>query len=169
MRPDTRHGEAGFTFVETLFVGVVVFVLLSGVTLVFMDTGARVWATTETQLVTLESAKRALHRLSAELREASRTNLSCNVGGVDVAFDPIPAQAEGVAPPRVSYWRDTNTGSLMRQDQGADPTVAVAGLTDFTVTCPAAELVRLEVTARFATPHRAATQTLTSYVRLLNP
>ena len=50
----------GFTFIELLMVGSVVFVLLGGIMLVLSEVGAQVWNRTEVQQVSLDDAQRAL-------------------------------------------------------------------------------------------------------------
>ena len=163
-------GSAGFTLVELIIVGSVVFILVGGISMVLAETGRQVWNRTDSRIVSLQGAQRALDRMSEDLREASRSTV---VAGANCAADrlgfTIDRDGSGpIAPVAVLYTR-AGDGTLSRDQDGAAQVVA-ARLTGFTPTCGANGLIRLEVTAQYARLDGiVSTDTLSSQVWVQSP
>ena len=155
---------AGFTFLELLIVGSVVFVLMGGIMLAFSRVGAQVWNRTEVRQVSLSDAQRALDRMSEDLRQASQTGLACAVDTLTLT----PAVGGGG---QIQYSRAAN-GQLSRL-QGGVTVVVGSGLTAFTPTCSAAGnagLTRLALTAQATGPKGlVSAQTLSTHVWVQSP
>jgi len=171
--------SGGFTIVEILIVGTVVFVLLGGVTVVLGNVSQQIWTRTEPRLIALTDAQRALDRVSEDLRAASSASVN----------DTLPNRCRAnllsfrqpVNPPgtnnRVRYYLSGSSGDVLTRDFDAldDGTgiltqTIVTGVTTFTPTCqPGGLVVGLALAAQVTTPQGQATQTFDSNVRVRIP
>jgi hypothetical protein len=166
-------GARGFTIVELLIVGGVVFILLGGMTLVLSESGRRLWIQSDAEIVTLSDAQRALMRINEDLRNARQANLSCTTAATATCTTPPclefdPAGGGG----RLTYQR-TAGGLLTRSVGGATQTVG-SGLSGFLPTCQANGLVKLLVAAQVTgtdggVPYIVSNRVLLSQVHVQNP
>lgn len=173
--------SGGFTIVEILIAGTVVFVLLGGVTVVLGNVSRQIWTRTEPRLIALTEAQRALDRVSEDLRTASSASVN----------DTLPNRCRAnllsfrqpvVNPPgtnnRVRYSL-SGTGVLTRDFDALDDGTGivtqtiVTGVTAFTPSCPpggsAGVVGRLTLTAQVTTPQGQATQRFDSNVWVRSP
>lgn len=153
--------SAGFTIMEILIAGTVVFVLLGGVMLVLANVSRQIWTRTEPRLVALTDAQRALDRVSEDLRQACLSTVSCPAG--QLVFRRSPPACPG--PPITYSLAGTN---LTRQVGTAAPVTIATGMTGFAPAC-ASRLVNLSLTAQVTTPQGQATQTFNSNVWVRSP
>lgn len=159
-------GRRGFSLVELLIVGVIMFGLLGGMAYVIIQTGTSVWGRTDTRLASLETVQRAMGRVRQDLNQARQATLTCSAVAEQLDFDPIPT----IGGPHVTYRRNAQTNQLIRTPQGQVGQVVAGGVTRFTPLGCAAGLVTLEITARVVTADQAvSTQTLKSQLMVRNP
>lgn len=153
----------GFSFVELLIVGSIVFVLMGGVSLVLAQTGKNVWERAGSEIVTVADAQRALDRMTEDLRNGRQTNLSC----------PTAAAGDCTSPPCLVFDLADGSDTLTYQLNGFEqitrtfestgsPVVVAGGITDFTPTCQINSLVRLEVTAEATASDGRSAETLST-------
>lgn len=170
----SRRATAGFSLVELLIVGGVIFVLVNGVTLVLAQSGKQVWERAESGVTTVSDAQRALDRITEDLQNARQANLSCQTAVSATCITPpclVFDLADGSG--RVTYQLSVIGQVLRTLDQG-QPQVVGSGLTDFTPTCLPNSLVKLDVTAEATArtgtqQYTLATRPMTSTVFVQNP
>ena len=170
-----RHAVSeGFSLVELMVVGTVVFLLLGGVTLVLAQSGKQVWQQAESQIVTVSDAQRALDRMSEDLRNGRQANLACQTAAAGACITP-PCLAFDLADGggRLTYQLSV-IGQLLRTVNTGQPQVVASGLSRFTPSCRLNGLVQLEVTAEVTyqqgeTTYTLARRPMTSNVFVQNP
>ena len=148
--------------VEMLIVGLIVALVVGGMTTALANSGSQIWLRTDVAMSSLSSAQRALDRISEDLhRRATQASLACSTD--QITFDPVG----GGGP--VAYVR-TALGDLIRAE-GALNDVMTTGLDAFAPACAAGSpLVRLLVTARVtAMSGISAQRQMQSQVWVQNP
>ena len=137
---DNNHG---MSLVEVLAVSLIV-ALVGGVTLVLIQTGRRVWGSTEMKVTSLTQAQIALNRLTEDLRQACRATLSCAAG--QVVFKRAPTC--DAADPQITYAYNQAERTLTRQID-ANPAATVASAVEtFAPVCLPDGTVRVTLTAQ---------------------
>ncbi|MBI4597596.1 MAG: hypothetical protein HY737_04245 [Candidatus Omnitrophica bacterium] len=150
-----RRGE--FTFVEVMVVATV-FSLMSGSLLVMTQTGNRIWQHTDDSLANTTGAQIAMDRIVEDLRRASAT------AGLACAADSLQMR---VGADQITYAR---AGALLTKQVNNDPATTVAGgLTAFTPTCQADNVVKVQLVVRGNGMRSELAQTLESQVWVQNP
>jgi type II secretory pathway pseudopilin PulG len=168
--------RSGFTIVELMIVGGVVFILLNGMTLMLSETGRQIWQRTDVQMVTIQDAQLAMDRLTRDLRRASQTGLQCPTAAAGdcttppcLEFNMDPDGPGGAAAQAIVYQR-TGGNALTRMVDGVGPELIAGNLQGFQPRCVTATgVVELHVTAQVMTAHGPSQQTLHSTVRIQNP
>jgi hypothetical protein len=154
----------GFTFVEIVIVGTVVALVLGGMTWAMASSGQMVWGRTDAEITALDSAQRAIDRISEDLRRATRgeadpgRQVICRPG--EITIYPMTGGSAAVY--------SLNGGNLIRAQDGASLVMA-AHISDFTPTCEARGLVRLRLTAQVGLGQSNFEQSLDSHVWIRNP
>jgi hypothetical protein len=147
---------------------------MGGMSLVLAQSGKDVWQRSESEIVTISDAQRALDRMGEDLRAARQANMTCATaaGGVCITAPCLQFDlADGSG--RITYQLSV-IGQLLRTVDDGNPAVVASGLTDFTPSCQLNGLVKLEVTAEASQVHAGATHTystrpMTSNVFVQNP
>jgi type II secretory pathway pseudopilin PulG len=160
-RTPRRNTQQGFTMVELLIVGLIVALVVGGMTTALANSGSQIWLRTDAQMTTLTTAQQALDRISEDLhRRATQASLACTTD--QITFGPVGGGAA------VAYVR-TALGDLIRAEGAANQTLAT-GLNAFAPTCAPGGLVRLQVTTQVTVPGGlTAQQQLHSQVWVQNP
>lgn len=154
-------GHAGFTAVELLIVGGIVFGLVGGMMFMTTDAGSRVWARTDSQVATMTATQRVLNRLREDLHAASlAAGATCQPGDLRMT-----RASDGAA---MRYQLDAATETLRRTVGGATSVIS-GNVSAMTFAC-ANGVVRVALTTRVV-PGRwqTATHTVESQMRMQNP
>ena len=167
-------GHAGFTAVELLIVGSIVFGLVGGMMLMTTDAGSRVWARTDSQVATMAATQRVLNRLREDLHAASlAAGVVCAPGDISFVQNQDPDGAGPLPPVPVAfrYQLDAATETLRRTVGGATGVLSgnVSAMT-FPFPACANGVVRVALTTRVV-PGRwqTAIHTVESQMRIQNP
>ena len=155
-------GHAGFTAVELLIVGGIVFGLVGGMMFVTTDAGSRVWARTDSQVATMTATQQVLNRLREDLHAASLAAGITTCAPRDLQFTRA---SDGAV---IRYQLDAVTGTIQRT-VGAAAGVIAGNVSEMIPTC-ANGVVRVALTTRVV-PGRwqTATHTVESQMRIQNP
>ncbi len=155
----------GFTLVEVLMT-MLILSFLSGVLLVFAQTGGAVWQSAEARLTSLDDAQRAMNRLTEDIRRASQGCFGpCTADDLSMA-----RRINGVCDDatRVTYRREA-TGLLSRTAGAGAPQIVATGLTALTAACQPQGVVAIAIQARADAGGRVGAQQLESQVWVQNP
>lgn len=160
--------DQGFTLVELLVVGVVVFGLIGGITLVLAQSGNRIWGRTEAELTNMTNARTALSRIGQDVRLASQACFAvCGADALSLARKSDDVCDEAT---RVTFTRDAGTRQLRRTPAGQAAQVMAGGLTGFAPICQPNGLIRIQVTVDGpAGRSQAAPYALESQIFAQNP
>ena len=161
-----RLGRRGVSVVELLVVVVIVLVIVSGVVLALTNASTQLWSRANSQMATSTGTYTASARIAEQLKRARNDSLRCWR-----LYDSIPILqfSKSGGNTVVLIYRNPNTNQLVRSD-GGKAEVLSSGVTNFQASCRGGEqLVRIWLETQTGVLRGAATQTVLTEIRVLNP
>lgn len=160
-----QRSQGGFTIVELLIVGVVITLVVGGMTLALASSGEKIWTLTDSQMAALSAVQRGLNRVSEDLTMASAATLTCPAGQLSFGQD---TDGDGTINRTLTFSYDAAAKALLRTIDGGTPELLAGRLSGFSSSCPGNGLVRLRATAQ-VTADWTVSRTLSATVRVRNP
>ena len=164
-----QRSQSGFTIVELLIVGVVVILVVGGMTIALASSGQRVWTLTDSQMAALSAVQRGLSRVSEDLTTASAATVTCPAGQLSFGQD---TDGDGAINRTLAFSYDPGARQLLRTIDNGAPEILAGQLSGFSSSCPGNGLVRLWATAQVPLPgttNRTVSRTLGATVWVRNP
>lgn len=144
--------RAGFTVVELMIVGIVMFSLIGGMSFALIQSGNQAWGRTEAQMASVGEAMRIISLVNQDVNTGGQASLVCTAGANgSVEFTQL--RPPPLPPLTIRYERDAMTPDrLVRLDVNAGTTTVVAsGITEFNPLSCTNGVVRLQLTTQVQT------------------